>query len=67
MKKQSMKSKYKEHAGEERAKHGYHKPKSKKKAFKHFKDEEMLEEKVMPGIHKKVSKMHKAKVAKKKK
>lgn len=37
MKKQSIKSRYHEHAGEERAKHGYHKPKNKKKAFSRFK------------------------------
>lgn len=37
MKKQSMKERYHEHAGEEREMHGYHKPKHKKKAYKHFK------------------------------
>lgn len=38
MKKQSMKERYKEHAGEERAEHGYHKAKSKKKSFEKFKE-----------------------------
>lgn len=32
-----MKERYHEHAGEERAKHGYHKPKNKKKAYAKFK------------------------------
>ena len=53
MKKQSIKSRYHEHAGEERAEHGYHKPKSKKKAFekfkakKEYKPKKNKEEKVM--------------------
>lgn len=56
-KKQSMKAKYHEHAGEERALHGHHKPKSKAKAFHRF--EEAEEEKMHPGMHKKIKKMYK--------
>lgn len=63
-KKQSIKSRYHEHAGEERKLHGYHKPKSKKKSYKHFKakaeaKEERLEEKIHPGIHKRVAALKK--------
>lgn len=38
MKKQSIKSRYHESAGEERAEHGYKKPKSAKKSFEKFKE-----------------------------
>lgn len=38
MKKQSIKSRYHESAGEERAEHGYKKPKSPKKSFEKFKE-----------------------------
>lgn len=35
---QSIRSRYHEHAGEERSTRGYHKPKNKKKAFENFKE-----------------------------
>jgi len=37
-KKQSMESRYREHSGEERAEHGYHKAQDSKKSYERFKE-----------------------------
>lgn len=39
-KKQSMEDRYREHSGEERAEHGYHKSKNPKRSFKRFEEKE---------------------------
>lgn len=57
MKRQSIESRYHEHSGQERAEHGYHKPKSGKKSYKKFKDKELM---------KSIKDAHKAKSGKKK-
>lgn len=39
-KKQNMEDRYREHSGEERAKHGYHKSKNPRKSFERFVEKE---------------------------
>lgn len=60
MKKQSMKSRYHESSAAKRKAHGYKKTKNPKKSFEKF--EEMAEDKMHPGMHKKIKKMYKKNV-----
>lgn len=47
---ESMRSRYKEHAGEERALHGYKKPKNAKKSFEKFKEKKESTPKKMKKV-----------------
>ncbi len=59
MKKQSMKSKYHESSAAKRKAHGYKKSKHPEKSFHRFEEKE--EEKMHPGMHKKIKAMAKKK------
>lgn len=59
MKKQSMKSRYHESSAAKRKAHGAHKSHNEKKSYEKF--EEREENKMHPGMHKKIKALYKKK------